>query len=71
MLALWKGMSEGAEQHESKVKHLEERVMFLTARFMSETDDASRHSIQRELNAVEMALEHHRSTLKDQRAEQK
>jgi hypothetical protein len=43
---------------------LEERILRLTSTFMAEGNDHARYEIQRELNALQIAVEHYKAALR-------
>lgn len=45
------------------LRGLETRIERLSASFMAEMDDSARNDIQRELNALQIAVEHYRAAL--------
>jgi len=45
------------------LERLEDRIVRLSATFMSESNGAIRNDIQREINALQIALEHYKSAL--------
>ncbi|GAC1646738.1 MAG: hypothetical protein NVS9B15_05030 [Acidobacteriaceae bacterium] len=57
-------MTAAATNIEIHLRGLEERIVRLSAQFMAETDDGARYEIQRELNALQIALEHYKTALK-------
>lgn len=45
------------------LRGLEERIERLSASFMAESNDLARHDLQRELHALEIAVDHYRAAL--------
>lgn len=56
-------MSQSEKDTAAHIAELEHRLETLAVRFMSESDSELRRSIQREMFAVQTALDHHRSSL--------
>lgn len=54
-------MSETMEQIEFQLRALEDRIVTLNANFMDEPDDDRRNAVQRELNALQIALDHYQA----------
>lgn len=52
------------EQIEFQLRALEDRIITLNANFMDEPDDDRRNAVQRELNALQIAVGHYQA-LKD------
>lgn len=64
MLALVTAMNEPMSQIESLLRVLEERIVTLNANFMTEPDDDKRAAVQRELNALQIAVDHYRAAMR-------
>ena len=47
------------EQIEFQLQALQDRILTLSADFMAEADDNRRNAVQRELNALEIAVAHY------------
>jgi hypothetical protein len=56
-----------ASQIESHLRILEERIVTLNANFMTEADDFKRAAVQRELNALQIVVEHYRAAMRVER----
>ena len=57
-------MNEAMSQIESLLRVLEERIVTLNANFMTEQDDVKRAAVQRELNALQIAVDHYRAAMR-------
>ena len=62
-IAFFSGMGTTATPIREHLVRLEERISRLSSSFMSESDDAARADIQREIHALEIAVDHYRSAL--------
>jgi hypothetical protein len=65
--ALQAVVMDGVVQIEAHLRHLQQRVSALNSSFMSEMDAEKRNAIQRELHALQIAIEHYRAALKAER----
>ena len=57
-------MNEAMIQIESHLRVLEERIVILNANFMTELDDTKRAAVQRELNALQIVVDHYRAAMR-------
>jgi hypothetical protein len=67
MVAALAIVMDGVVQIEAHLRHLQRRVSALNTSFMSEMDAEKRNVIQRELNALQIAIEHYRAALQAER----
>ncbi|MEO8726772.1 MAG: hypothetical protein ABI383_11725 [Acidobacteriaceae bacterium] len=52
-------MSETMDQIEFQLRALQDRILTLNSSYMEEPDDSRRNAVQRELNALEIAVAHY------------